>query len=321
LQIGNISFKNPVISAPLAGISDRAFRKIARDFGCGLVYSEMISSMALVYENKRTRFKATFKEEEKPVNAQIAGWRADIMAEAARIAESMGADMIDINAGCSVRKVLKNKEGAYLLKDFSMAKEIIGAVVRAVKVPVTIKIRKAWDGSYEKTLEFARMAEGEGVSAIAIHGRTPAQKFGGIVDLEIIRLLKEKLSIKVIGNGDIKSAEDAVNLIKTTGCDGIMIGRASMGNPWIFAQVLSALEGRDIPPKPCVEERINFALYHYNLFKDYHGKTSALTEMRKFFAWYIKGLRGASRIREKIFTLNNYDEVVNLLIDYRDTFL
>ena len=319
LHIGNVILKNPVISAPLAGISDKIYRKTAIEMGCGLVYSEMLSSMALVYQNMKTRFKASFSEDEKPINAQLVGWRADIMAEAAKIAEEMGADIIDINAGCSVRKVLKNKEGAYLLKDFPRAKEIIGAVVKAVKLPVTIKIRKLWGGSYEETLEFARMAQGEGISAIAIHGRTPAQKFSGNVDLEIIRLLKEKLSIPVIGNGDITEGGAGKKMKDLTGCDGIMIGRASMGNPWIFKETLCAVTGKKIPQKPNRDEKINFAINHYHMLREYYGEPSATKQMRKFFAWYIKGLRGASRIREKIFTLENYEEIINLLTIYKES--
>lgn len=320
MKIGNIVLKNPVISAPLAGISDKPFRIIAKRFGCSLVYSEMLSSMALSYENVKARTKASFTEEERPVNVQLLGRRADIMAKAARIVEEMGADIIDINAGCSVRKVLKNNEGAYLLKDFSVSREIIHSVVRSVKIPVTIKIRKVWGGSYEETLKFAKMSEEEGVQAITIHGRTPSQGFSGKADWEIIGLLKEKLSIPVIGNGDVRSFDDARRLKEITGCDGVMIGRASMGNPWIFSEVLSGFEGKKIPPGPDYREKIDFALSHYKMMKEYNGEKMAIKEMRKFFAWYIKGLKGSSRIREKIFSLEDYDQVILLMKEYKDSY-
>ncbi len=318
MNIGNIFLKNPVIAAPLAGISDRAYREIAKTFGCGLIYSEMLSSMALVYQNSKTKDMLAFSESERPINIQLVGWRPDIMAEAARIVEASGAEMVDINAGCSVRKVIQNREGADLLRDLPRAREIISSVVKSVKIPVTLKMRKAWSGDYEETLNFARMAQEEGVSAIAIHGRTPQQHFSGTADREIIKLLKSKLSIPVIGNGDIKNYEDARNLISMTGCDGIMIGRASMGNPWIFSTVTAGLKSEEIPTPPSVRERMDTALKHAALLIEYRGELIGFKHIRKHLAWYIKGLRGATRLREHIFHTDNYTSLLQLINEYLD---
>jgi len=318
LNIGNIFLKNPVIAAPLAGISDRAFREIVKTFGCGLIYSEMLSSMALVYQNSKTRNMLAFSEAERPINIQLVGWRPDIMAEAAKIVEASGAEMVDINAGCSVRKVIQNREGADLLRDLPRAKEIVRAVVKSVKIPVTLKMRKAWSGDYEETLNFARMAQEEGVSAITIHGRTPQQHFSGKADWEIIKLLKSNISIPVIGNGDIKNYEDARNLISLTGCDGIMIGRASMGNPWIFSSITAGLKHEEIPSAPAMTERMNIALKHAALLIEYRGECTGFKHIRKHLAWYIKGLKGATRLREHIFHTDNYASLIQLINEYVD---
>ncbi|HPZ09118.1 MAG TPA: tRNA dihydrouridine synthase DusB [Candidatus Eremiobacteraeota bacterium] len=320
MQIHDISLENPVISAPLAGISDRAFREIARVHGCGLLCSEMLSSMALVYQNRKTLNMMSFSELEKPISIQIAGWRSDIMAEAAKIIESFGADIIDINAGCSVRKVLQNYEGAHLLRDFPRAREIIKSVVKAVNIPVTLKMRKIWSGSYDETLNFAKMAEEEGIKAITIHGRTPLQQFSGKADWEIIKFLKSNLSVPVIGNGDIKTPADAISLMKMSGCDGIMIGRASMGNPWIFSRIIAGIKGQKVPFGPDITERIDTALKHFRLLIEYKGEFIGVRQMRKHLAWYIKGLKGATRLREKIFNLNDYNSLVNIMIEYRDKY-
>ena len=318
MNIGNIFLKNPVIAAPLAGISDRAFREIVKTFDCGLIYSEMLSSMALVYQSSKTRNMLYFSEAERPINIQLVGWRPDIMREAAKIVEASGAEMVDINAGCSVRKVIQNHEGAYLLQDMSVAKEIISSVVKSVKIPVTLKMRKAWTGDYEETLNFAKMAQEEGVSAITIHGRTPQQHFSGKADWEIIKLLKSNLSIPVIGNGDIKNYEDAKNLISMTGCDGIMIGRASMGNPWVFSAITAGLKGEEMPSLPSVRERMNIALKHAALLIEYKGEFIGFKHIRKHLAWYIKGLNGASRLREHIFHTENYSSLLQLINEYLD---
>lgn len=318
MNIGNVFLKNPVMAAPLAGISDRAFREIVKTFGCGLIYSEMLSSMALVYQNSKTKNMLSFSEDERPVNIQLVGWRPDIMREAAKIVEASGAEIVDINAGCSVRKVIQNHEGADLLRDLPRAREIISSVVKSVKIPVTLKMRKAWTGDYEETLNFAKMAQEEGVSAITIHGRTPVQHFSGKADWEIIKLLKSSLSIPVIGNGDIKNYEDARSLISMTGCNGIMIGRASMGNPWIFSEIIAGLKGEEIPPAPSLRERMDIALKHAGLLIEYRGELIGVKHIRKHLAWYIKGLNGATRLREKFFSTDNYKSLIQLINEYLD---
>jgi nifR3 family TIM-barrel protein len=320
LKIGNINIAQPVISAPMAGISDRVYREIAREYGADIVCSEMLSSVALIYENKRTIRMSTFSDSEKPISVQLVGHDPHMMAEAAKLVENRGADIIDINAGCSVKKVLKSQDGASLLKDIPLTKDIIRSVIKAVNIPVTIKIRKVWGGSSEKTLEFAKIAQEEGISAITIHGRTPSQKFSGNADWEIIKLLKENLLIPVIGNGDIKSHEDSTNMLKSTDCDGIMIGRSAMGNPWIFSRIKGAISGKEIPSEPDYKEKINLALKHYMMMLEYRGEAVGLLEMRKHLSWYIKGLKDASRIREMICTMSDYREVIELMKLYRDTY-
>ena len=299
-RIGDIKIPNRVVAAPLAGVTDRAGRDMARLFGCGLVYTEMISDMGLVYNQARTLQMAAVEGEPGLVAVQLFGSHPGAMAKAARILERLGARIIDINMGCPTPKVVRNGGGAALMRDAAKVRDVLHAVLDAVKVPVTVKIRKGWDETQINYLEIALIAEAAGVKAVALHPRTRQEFFSGHADWGAIKLLKEHLNIPVIGNGDLWSAADAVRMMAETGCDALMIGRGAMGNPFIFRETVALLEeGRVLSP-PTLEERFLAARTHLDLAIQYKGEYTAVREMRKHFAWYCKGLKGASRVREAI---------------------
>lgn len=310
LKIGNVALSNPVVAAPLAGVSDRAGREIARRFGCGLVYTEMISDMGLVYGQQKTRELADCSQEPGPIAAQIFGSEPAAMAKGAGILEKLGPAIIDINMGCPAPKIVRNGEGAALMREPELCRSIIRAVRDAVSIPVTIKIRKGWDDNSVNCLEIAALAEEEGVSAVALHPRTRMQYFAGHADWEMIAALKKVVRIPVIGNGDIWHAEDASRMMAETGCDAVMIGRAAMGYPFIFREVAALLECGQRVPEPEISERIETAVQHLDLTCRYKGEYLGVREMRKQFAWYIKGCRGASRIRELINLAETRDALI-----------
>lgn len=299
-KIGNIEIKNRVVTAPLAGITDRAYRLILKSMGCGLVFTEMISDMGLVYNGAKSRQIADTSGEQRPVAVQIFGSQAEFMAQAARIVEDMGADMIDINMGCPTPKIVKNQEGAALMLDLPRSREIIRQVVQAVKVPVTVKIRKGWDEERPTYLQLGEIAEQEGVSAITLHPRTRMQFFSGQADWQAIRALKKQLHIPVIGSGDIWKPEDALRMIEETDCDAVMIGRAVMGNPFIIRETVALVENNREIDLPSWEERIHIAIEHMDLVIAYKGERVAVREMRKHISLYIKGMHEAARLRESI---------------------
>lgn len=299
-SIGKVTLENRVIQAPMAGVSDRAFRILSRSFGCGLTFSEMISDKGLVYGQKRTFELVDTGSEMRPIAVQIFGAQPDYVAKAAQIVENLGADIIDINMGCPASKVVKNGEGAALLQDIPLAEQIIKAVVEAVKVPVTVKMRKGWSHEDQSCVRLAEAAQQAGACAVTIHPRARVQFYAGQSDWDTIKKVKERLDIPVIGNGDIWQAEDAVKMMEQTGCDAVMIGRGSMGNPFIFRETVALLErGEKIEP-PTVEERLSVAVKHLDLAIADKGEEIAVREMRKHMCWYIKGLRGAARIRADI---------------------
>lgn len=312
-RIGNIPIKNRTVAAPMAGVTDKAFRLMARKFGAGLVYTEMISDMGLIYEQKRTEAIADIKDEETPVSVQIFGSNPETLVQAALKVESMGAHIIDINMGCPTPKIIKNGDGAALMLDLPKAREIIRQVVEAVKVPVTIKFRKGFSAQKINFLELASIAEAEGASAIAIHARTREQYYAGQADWEAIKQVKENLRIPVIGNGDVWTAEDAWKMLDYTKCDAVMVGRASMGNPFIFQQIVELIEKGHKIPLPTIEERINAALEHLELACYYKGEALATREMRKHLAWYTKGIKGAARIREEINKTGSKAEMIAVI--------
>ena len=307
MKIGNVELKNNVFLAPMAGISDLAHRRICKRMGAGLVYTEMVSAKGLYYKDEKTRLLMASHEEEKPVAIQIFGSDPDIMAEvAAKVAEE--ADIIDINMGCPAPKVVKNDDGSKLMQKPELIDEITRKVVLASRVPVTIKIRKGWDNDHVNAVEIAQIAEKNGVAAITVHGRTRDQFYTGKADLNIIKAVKENVKIPVIGNGDIVDALSAKHMLEYTGCDAIMIGRASIGNPWIFRSILS---GED--SKPSREELIGTLKEHYNLLIELKGEYVAVREMRKHVSYYIKGVPMATEIRRKINESDNKDEAFKLI--------
>ncbi|MCL0080652.1 tRNA dihydrouridine synthase DusB [Peptococcaceae bacterium] len=300
MNIGTVKLVNRVIAAPVAGVSDRSFRILAREAGCGLVYTEMISAQALQYGNKKTLQMVDFKDEQPPLSVQIFGSNAAYMARAAEIVADRGAAIIDINMGCPAPKIVKNNEGCALMKDVQLAAQIVAAVVKQVNIPVTVKMRKGWDEEQVNAVELALCVEQAGASAVAIHGRTRGQFYSGKADWEIIRQVKEAVKIPVIGNGDIGSAVDAGRMLQATGCDAIMIARAALGNPWIFKQTVHYLETGAILPDPGPLERVQMAIRHLKLMVADKGEYTGVTEMRKHAAWYTKGLCGAAALRQRI---------------------
>jgi len=311
--IGNVEIANQVLMAPMAGVTDRAFRIIAKSFGCGLVFTEMISDMGLIYGQSRTQRIADTTEEKRPVAVQIFGSNPASMAGAARIVQDLGADIIDINMGCPTPKIVKNGEGAALMLDIPRCRQIIRAVVEAVRVPVTVKMRKGWDELSPTCLELAETAEQEGAAAITLHPRSRMQFFSGHSDWAMIKAVKELVHIPVIGNGDIHTAADAQLMLQETGCDAVMIGRAVMGNPFLIRETIELLTTGQMLPPPTQEERLEIALQHLELAIRFKGEWVALREMRKQLAWYIKGRPGASQIRTQINQATTKEEILKMM--------
>ncbi|HBT20654.1 MAG TPA: tRNA dihydrouridine synthase DusB [Peptococcaceae bacterium] len=317
MKIGNIVLKNPVFSAPMAGVSDKAFRIIAREFDCGLTYTEMVSAKGLCYKNKKTFELIDLSQESGPVGIQIFGSDPSSMAEGAKAAEEAGAALIDINMGCPTPKIVKNGDGAALMKNVDLAVKIAEAVVNAVKIPVTVKMRKGWDETMVNAVELAKCLEQVGVAAVTIHGRTRDQFYSGKADWNIIREVKNSVNIPVIGNGDIWTPQDACKMMDFTGCDAVMIGRGSRGNPWIFKRTAVYLAYGELLPEPTYLERLEIAERHLELAVMFKGEKRALLEMRKHLAWYTKGLPKAAQIREKINRIQDINDLREFLRDIK----
>lgn len=315
LRIGSIELDNTTVLAPLAGITNLPMRIIAKEGGCGLVCSEMISSNGLVYRSMKTKKIMESAPEEKPLSIQIFGADPAIMADAAQIVESSGADILDINFGCSVRKIMKSGSGAALMGNPKIARAVIKSVRNAIKIPLTIKIRTGWERTGEDAMMIAEIAEKEGVDAIAVHPRLVTQGFKGQADWRIIANIKKKVSIPVIGNGDILTAQDAVNMINQTDCDAVMVGRAAIGNPTIFRQISALLEG-DIVPDPDRTARFNMMRRYLTASVAYLGEEHACYMMRSRLCWFVKGMPHASRFRESIKRVSTQAEALVLIDDY-----
>ena len=300
MKIREILKANPLVLAPMAGITDFPFRMICKELGAGLVFSEMLSVEALIRDHKRTFSMLHSHPAERPVVFQIFGSNPDSMADAARLVSECDADFIDINMGCPTPKILRSGSGSALLRDLPLAKEIMSSVVEASKIPVTVKIRLGWDLNNIVAVEMARLAESAGIAAVTVHARTKAQGFSGRADWGMIKVVKESVGIPIIGNGDVHSAQDAKRMQEETGCDGVMIGRAVQGNPWIFREAKQYLETGVVPPPPTLEERRVVMLRHLNDMVKLLGEDVGVREMRKHLCWYTKGLPGGAEFRERV---------------------
>ncbi|MGI6012538.1 MAG: tRNA dihydrouridine synthase DusB [Ruminococcus sp.] len=297
LAIGDVTLPNPLILAPMAGVTDLPFRLLCKEQGVGLLCTEMISAKAILYKNKNTKALMKILPQERPVSLQLFGSEPEVMGLIASQIEDEPFDILDINMGCPVPKVVNNGEGSALMKDPQRVRAIVTAVVRAVKKPVTVKIRKGFDGEHENAVEIAKIIEDCGAAAVAVHGRTREQYYSGKADWDIIRRVKEAVSIPVIGNGDVDSPKKAAALVEQTGCDGIMIGRAARGNPWIFRQICRYLETGELEPLPDRQEIGEMMLRHARLQVEIKGEYTGIREMRKHIAWYTAGLPHSSRMR------------------------
>ena len=320
-KIGNIELKNNVVLAPMAGVCNSAFRKIIKQMGCGLIYAEMVSDKAISYDNQKTIDMLYMEEEERPIAQQIFGSDVDSFVKAAKkICEIMHPDIIDINMGCPVPKVaLKAQAGSYLLKNPSKIKEIVSSVVKAVNVPVTVKIRSGWDSNSINAPEVAKICQEAGASAITIHGRTRSQGYSGTVDLDIIKKVKEAVSIPVIGNGEIKSVEDAKRMLDYTKCDAIMIGRGVLGNPWLIKEIIAYLDNKVILDPPTYKEKIAMCYKHLDYLLKIKNEKVAVLEMRSHISWYLKGIPNSTSVKEACFKATTKKELIEILDNFSKT--
>ena len=318
-KIGNVEIANQVVMAPMAGISNSAFRRICKSMGAGLVYAEMVSDKAIVYNNKKTIDMLYMLEEERPRVQQIFGTDVDSFVEAAVFIEkNMHPDIIDINMGCPVPKVaLRAQAGAALMKNPKKIYEIIKAVVDNVSVPVTVKIRSGWDMNSINAVEVAKLCEAAGASAIAVHPRTRSQGYGGKADWNIIKEVKETVSIPVIGNGDIKVPEDAKRMIRETNCDAVMIGRGLLGNPWLIKNTILLLDNKKIE-EVSIEEKIDMAIKHLNYLLEFKDEKVSALEIRNHIAWYLKGIPGSNNIKNKIYKTTDIHDIILVLNEFKE---
>lgn len=299
MKIGNVEIENSLALGPMAGVTDLPFRLLCKEQGCGILYSEMVSAKAILYKNKNTDVLLNIDKREHPVGIQLFGSDPDIMAEiGSRVAEG-NCDFIDINMGCPVPKIVNNHEGSYLLTQPKLVEEILTKMVKAINKPVTVKTRKGFKDGESQAVEIAKIAESCGVAAVAVHGRTREQYYGGKADWDIIKAVKEAVKIPVIGNGDIFSPQDAKAMREYTGCDGLMVGRAARGNPWIFKEINEYLKTGIVPEKPSAEEVKNMILKHASMLIEYKGEYTAVREMRKHIAWYTQGLPHSAELRRR----------------------
>lgn len=313
LKIGNVMLENNVILAPMAGVTDLPYRVLCREQGCGLVCMEMVSAKAVLYNNRNTKELLQVDERERPVSLQLFGSDPHILSDIAARLEEGPYDIFDINMGCPVPKIVKNGEGSALMKDPALVEEILTAMVRAVKKPVTVKIRKGFDDSSVNAVEIAKIAEACGVAAVAVHGRTREQFYSGKADWDIIRRVKEAVRIPVIGNGDVFTAEDAKRLVDTTGCDGIMVARGAKGNPWIFREITEYLDTGRKPERPSVDELKEMILRHGRMMLKFKGELAGMREMRKHVSWYTAGYPNSAALRNDINMVSSMEELEALI--------
>lgn len=313
MNIGNVRLDNPYVLAPMAGVTDLPFRLLCKEQGAGLLCMEMISAKALQYKNKNTRALLAIHPEEYPVSLQLFGSDPEIISEQAKRIEELPFQVLDINMGCPVPKVVRNGEGSALMKNPKLVYEIVSQTVKAIEKPVTVKIRKGFDDTCINAVEIAKVIEEAGAAAVAVHGRTREQYYSGKADWDIIRQVKEAVSIPVIGNGDVTSGEKAIAMREQTGCDGVMIGRGAQGNPWIFQELLEYEKTGKLPPRPSKEEIKKTMLRHARLQIEFKGDYLGIREMRKHVAWYTKGMEGSAKLRDDINRVESFEELEVLL--------
>lgn len=313
LQIGNVKLENDLILGPMAGVTDLPFRLLCKEQGAGLLCMEMVSAKGIMYNNKNTKFLLTIDERERPVSLQLFGSDPDIISEQAKRIEELPFDILDINMGCPVPKIVNNGDGSALMKNPLLAGEIIEKTARAIQKPVTVKIRKGFDEEHINAVEMAHIAQESGAAAIAVHGRTREQYYSGKADWEIIRKVKEAVHIPVIGNGDVWTPQDAIDMRKQTGCDGVMIGRGAQGNPWIFKQILHYEQTGELLEKPSPQEVTEMILRHAKMQMEFKGEYIGMREIRKHTAWYTAGYKNSAKLRGKINETETYEELKELL--------
>lgn len=318
LKIGNVELKNRVFLAPMAGYTDMAFRKLCGEMGCGLLYTEMINAKALCYEDQKTNSMIKIDDSEEKVALQIFGHEVEFIKGATEILNSHKNDILDINMGCPAPKVVKNNDGSALMTDPKLVGQIIKTMREASKKPITMKIRKGWDEDCVNAIEIAKIGEANGVDAIAVHGRTREQFYSGVADWDIIRDVKNAVSVPVIGNGDVFSLDDAIRMIDHTNCDAIMIGRGAQGNPFIFRDISHYLKNGERIDVASPQEKIDMAIRHLLLSVEEKGEYVAVREMRKHLAYYVKGIKNSARIKNMMFKTETVDGVVEILSDYRE---
>ena len=317
MQIGKLKLDTPLALAPMAGITDLPFRLICRRLGCGMTVSEMVSAKGLLYKNVKTTEMLRIDAGERPTAIQLFGSVPEELAEAARIVEASGADIIDFNMGCPVPKIVNNGEGSALMKNPKLAHAILAAMVKAVKIPVTVKFRAGWDDNHRNAVEIAKAAEAAGVSAVAVHGRTRQQFYEGKADWQIIADVKRAVSVPVFGNGDIFTVADGLKMREETGCDGLMIGRGADGTPRLFRELAAVLAGKVQPMKPTLEERLAQAAEHLKMLIDYKGEYISVKEMRRHISAYLKGMPHAAEFRGRFHKVDTKEQFLELLAEYK----
>lgn len=313
MRIGNVEIANPVMLAPMAGVTDLPYRLLCKEQGCGYMVTEMVSAKAVLYNNKNTDLLMLTKEEEAPVALQLFGSDPDIMADIADRLSDRGFAGFDINMGCPVPKVVNNHEGSALMKEPLLAGKIVEAMAKRVKCPVTVKFRKGFDENNVNAVEFAHIMEESGAAAVTVHGRTREQFYSGKADWDIIRQVVDRVKIPVFGNGDIFSGEDAKKMLEQTGCQGIAVGRGAKGNPWIFREINAVMEGKEIPPPPTVKERKEMIVRHAKLMVEYKPEFMVVREMRKHVSWYTTGLHNCAALRDEVNHTESLEELFELL--------